>query len=198
MRKKSQTTADLLAITPLRERMIGKEHISFKLSWLILLFIFCSFSKARAQETNYAVHANIIYHFTKYIDWPTDKKSGDFIIGVVGETPLYDEIKSSTAGKTAGTQKIVIRRFSASSATFNCHILCISVDESDQLKKIAAATAGTPTLIVSESEGLAKKGSCINFTIVRDKLKLEINKNAIEKRGLSIATELLQLGTVVD
>jgi hypothetical protein len=65
------------------------------------------------------------------------------------------------------------------------------------VKKIAATTRGTSTLLVSESDGLARKGSCINFVLIEDHLKLEINKNNIEERDLSIATELLSLGILV-
>ena len=52
-------------------------------------------------------------------------------------------------------------------------------------------------LLVTESEGLARKGACINFVIADDRLKLEINKKNIEQRDLGIATELLNLGTVI-
>jgi hypothetical protein len=153
--------------------------------------------KTKAQTTDYAIQANIIYRFTKYIDWPDSKKTGDFIIGIVGDSPLTDELKNFIATKMAGGQKIVIKKYSASAETYNCHILFVSEDESSSLKKIAGRTAGNPVLIVSESDGLALKGSCINFIIVADHLKLEINKTNIEQRNLSIASELLQLGKVI-
>ena len=146
---------------------------------------------------DYAVHANVIYHFTKYIDWPGNMKSGDFIIGIVGESPLLDKLKIFIANKTVGNQRIVIRKYSRSAQSFNCHILFIGDDESGSLKKIAAGTAASSILIVTETEGLCRKGSCINFVIVDDRLKLEINKKIIEQRHLGIATELLNLGTVV-
>lgn len=146
---------------------------------------------------DYAIQANIIYRFTKYIDWPDNKKTGDFIIGIVGDSPLTDELKNFIANKTTGNRKIVIKTFSASSESFYCHILFISDDESNNLKKIASRTAGSAVLIVSESDGLALKGACINFIIVADHLKLEINKNNIEQRNLSIASELFQLGKIV-
>jgi YfiR/HmsC-like len=165
---------------------------------LVIFFILTGLSEIHAQQvTDYSIQANIIYRFTKYIDWPVSKKSGDFIIGIVGETPLADELKGFIANKTAGSQKIVIKKFSASTESYNCHILFISEDESSSLKKIAARTAGNAILIVSESEGLALRGACINFIIVSDHLKLEINKTNIEQRNLSIASELLQLGKVV-
>lgn len=155
-------------------------------------------SKLSAQvNQDYALHANIIYRFTKYIDWPTSKKTGEFIIGVVGDSPLSDELKNFVSNKTVGRQKIVVRRFSPSADVFNCHMLFIADDESNNLKKIASKTAGTSVLLISESEGLAKKGSCINFLIADEHLKLEINKSNIEARNMNIATELLQLGTII-
>lgn len=169
--------------------------------WLIgiIAFLFITTGSARAQQgTDYAVHANIIYHFTKYINWPDDKKSGDFIIGVVGESPLFEKLKTLIKlNKSVGSQPIAIRRFSSSARSYNCHILFIGEDESGSLKKIATATAGSSILIVTEGEGLARKGSCINFIIVDDRLKLEINKRNIELRELGVATELLNLGTVI-
>jgi len=155
-------------------------------------------SKIQAQPpVDYEIQANIIYRFTKYIDWPENTKTGDFIIGVVGDSPLTDALKSFIVNKTAGNQKIFIKKFSPSAEAFPCHILFISEDESSSLKKIALKTAGSPVLIVTESDGLALKGACINFAIVADHLKLEINKNNIGQRDLSIASELLQLGKVV-
>jgi glutamine amidotransferase PdxT len=146
---------------------------------------------------NYAVHANIIYHFTKYVDWPEAKKSDDFIIGIVGDSPIFDELKKISVNKMAGTQRLVVKKLSASLETFDCHILFISEDESMSLKKIAKRTEGKPVLLVSESEGAASHGTCINFTIVSERLTLEINKNNIQQRKLNIASELLKLGVIV-
>ena len=168
------------------------------LKWLIISFFlhFVSFLQAQ-QETGYVVHANIIYRFTKYIDWPSASKGANFNIGVVGDSPIYDELKKTIAGKWVGNQKIAIKKLSSSSLVFDCQILFISDDAVKNLKKIAGKTANEPILLVSETEGMALKGSCINFVIVADRLKLEINQNNIEQRQLSIASELLQLGKIV-
>jgi YfiR/HmsC-like len=154
--------------------------------------------KALSQPSaDYDIQANIIYRFTKYIDWPDNKKTGDFIIGIVGDTPLSEALKIFTAAKVAGNQKIIIKCFSPSAVVFDCHILFISEEESSNLKKIVLKTAASPVLIVTEADGLAGKGACINFVIAGEHLKLEINKNNIEQRDLNIASELLQLGKVV-
>ena len=164
---------------------------------VFLCVLLCTRIPAHAQRNPYAIHANIVYHFTKYINWPEDKKSGDFIIGIVGDSPLYDELKNFVSNKTAGSQKIVIKKYPANATAYSCNILFISEDESKSLKKIAAATNGASVLLVTESDGLARKGACINFTIVDDRLKLEINKSNIEQHNLNIASELLSLGILV-
>ena len=160
----------------------------------LILFIPNSFGQ---EEVNYGVQANIIYRFTKYIDWPDYKKSGDFIIGIVGDSPLYNELKSFLVNKTVGNQKIVLRRFSSSLSVYNSHILFISEDADRSLRKIVTATRGSSVLLVSEGEGLIRKGSCINFSVIDEHLGLEINKNNIEQRNLNIASELLSLAVVV-
>jgi hypothetical protein len=149
------------------------------------------------RETDYKIHANIIYRFTKYIDWPVNKKAGDFIIGIVGDSPLFEDLKSVSANKMVGEQKIVVVRMVPSASFYNCQILFISDEESGSLKRIALVTAGAAILIISESDGLARKGSCINFVTVDERLKLEINKSNIEQRNLRIASELLALGILI-
>src|SRR5688572_25601103 len=151
---------------------------------------------AFGQSPDYTLHANIIYHFTKYIDWPAEKTQDEFTIGILGDSPLLDALRISVANKKAGNQKIMVKHYRPSAPNYDCQILFVSMEESDDIKKIIAKAGGS-TLIVTESEGLAKKGACINFIIVAERLKLEINKDNIEKRGLGVASELLQLGKII-
>jgi hypothetical protein len=167
------------------------------LLWLAGLVLMSATGTHGQHETDYKIHANIIYRFTKYIDWPVISKAGDFTIGTIGETQLYDDLKSLCVNKTVGNQKIVIVKMSPSANSYDCQILFICEEESSSLKRIAMLTAGLPILILSESDGLARKGACINFITVDEHLKLEINKNNIEQRNLQIASELLQLGIII-
>ena len=168
---------------------------------LVCLSIFLFFFAKRCsgqQTTDYKVHANIIYRFTKYIEWPENKQTGDFVIGVVGDSPVYEELRTLTASKSVGNQRIIIRKVAANAAVYSCSVLFISIEESRSLKRTALVTTGMPILLITEDTGLAKKGSCINFIIVDDHLKLEINKNNIISRNLNIASELLKLATIVN
>ena len=167
-------------------------------SFMIFLLCFLSPMVGDARELDYGVHANIIYRFTKYIDWPEHTKTGNFVIGVIGETPLYDELVALTKNKSVGKQDIVIRYFSPDARTYNAHIIFVSEEESSHLRRVVDVTEGKPVLILTERSGMISKGACINLVIVSDHLKLEFGKTNIERRNLKIASELLKLGTIIN
>ena len=106
------------------------------------LLLFLVISNIHAQQSiSYALHANIIYRFAKYAEWPDDNKKGDFIIGIVGATELHDELEHFIENKTAaGDKKIVIKKLSSTAGSYFCQILFISEDKSKSLKKIAEIT----------------------------------------------------------
>lgn len=138
-----------------------------------------------------------MYHFTKYVDWPEAKKSGDFVIGVVGNSDIYKELETIAATKKAGTQTIVIKKISSPSEAASCHIAFISASQSGSLDQYLQSTASKPVLIVTEKNGLAKKGAGINFIIADEKLKFEINKSSVESNSLKVSGDLLKLGIVL-
>jgi len=156
------------------------------------------FNPLSAQTVDYSVHANIIYRFTKYVEWPASSKTGEFVIGFIGDTPLFEYLQTAILNKTVGGQKIIIRKFTGNEAAFNCEILYISEDESGKLKRIVATTKDASILLVTESEGLGNKGTCINFIIEDEHLTLEFNGHNLAERKLKVASELLSLGKMID
>ena len=157
-----------------------------------------SFTARGQNSADPAIQANIIYRFTKYVDWPSDKKTGEFILGVVSDNDLYIHLTALTANKFVGRQRIIVKKFSPAASSYDCHILFVSERESGNLKRIAHLTSRRSILLVSEDNRLIEKGSCINFIIMGERLRLEFGKNNIESRNLSIASELLDLGTIVN
>lgn len=162
-----------------------------------IIFILLSFFISivvNAQEVNYKVHALFIYHFTKHIDWPDNKKTGDFLIGVLGNSPIMAELESLAATKKVGSQNIVIKKITSEAEVSNCHIAFISAGKSGSLEEVLGTVGSKPVLIVTEKNGLGKKGACLNFIIQDDKLKFEINKQSIEAKKLKISGDLIKLG----
>lgn len=155
-------------------------------------------NSCKAQEVNYKSYSIYVYNFIKYIEWPTNIKTGSFSIGIIGDSPVYEELLQLAASKKANGQTIIIKKFASIEEADYCEILYISSSKSSLLKKALEKTAAVPTLVVAEREGLAKKGAGINFvTLDDDVLKFEVNKKVIEDHSLKIPKILVTLGLSV-
>ncbi len=152
----------------------------------------------QSEEAGARIKAIYIYNFTKYIEWPESYKSGNFVIGVYGTNiPLFNELSKMAASKTVGTQKLEIKSVGSPAEAAQCHIIYILTNSSDELPEVIKKITGKSTLIVTDKAGLTKLGSGINFSIVENKQKIELNKANIEKYKLKVATTLVDMSVQV-
>ncbi|NCP45534.1 MAG: hypothetical protein COW67_04635 [Flavobacteriales bacterium CG18_big_fil_WC_8_21_14_2_50_32_9] len=165
---------------------------------LIVLFILgSSFNQRISVDTNAKLKAVFIYNFTKYIEWPKTYQEGYFVLGVVGETPLFSELTKMAQTKKIGTQSILVKKFSEIADIDKCHLLYITDDKSIEINAILKKTKSTSTLIITEQEGLVDKGAGINFVIRENKQKFEMNKRNIEIQKLKVSSNLEALAVTV-
>ncbi len=169
---------------------------------LIGLFFCLGLFSASGQNLDGKITSIFIYNFTKYIKWPSGTETGDFVIGIMGETPAEVELQKLAAKvKINGNRTMVIRKISGVNATAvrSCHILYISRKESRSVKEIATIVGNAPVLLVSEGMGMANKGSTISIYIDddTDKLRLELNKKELEHHQMKASSELLSLAVVL-
>jgi hypothetical protein len=152
---------------------------------------------AQENEVDYKIHAKFIYHFTKYVHWPTYAAKDILTIGVLGNDVVFNELQSITPGKKVGVLGFKIEKISNESNFGNYNLLFVSNSQMKSFDKIVSAVSGKPILIITEKSGFARRGGDINFFIENDKLRFEINEKNITGKGMSIATDLLVLGTLV-
>jgi hypothetical protein len=144
---------------------------------------------AYTQQTSKTM-ATYIYNFTRFIEWPADYKNGNFIIGVIGETPVYSDLQQLMNGKNINKTQIEIKQFTENSDFSRCHILFVPSSKSANINYILKELTGYRTLIVCEKPGMIHKGSGISFREENSKLKFEINKTNIISKGLYVNSQL--------
>jgi len=157
-----------------------------------------SLTPALAQGKD-KVYAAFVMNFARNVEWPEEKKDGDFIIGIIHYPSLADQLRTVVAAqlKTVHNQRIIIKELSSTSEIDFCHILFIGESETESFTKLIDGLRNKPILLVTEREGLAKKGSCINFLLVDGKLKFEVNNNSFEKHRLKSSDDLRRFGILV-
>lgn len=152
----------------------------------------------QSEEANAKIKAIYIYNFTKYIEWPENYKQGNFVVGVYGNnSALLSELNKMASSKTVGSQKFEIKSLTSSAEAAQCHIVFVQPDNSTQLPEIVSKIKSKSTLIVTDKPGLTAKGAGINFVIVENKQRIELNKPNIEKYKLKVASALVEMAVQV-
>jgi hypothetical protein len=187
-----------LAYNLLSRKPIMKKLFFILLLPLALLTQSAAIRMDQAEEAGARIKAIYIYNFTKYIEWPSDYKEGDFVIGVFGTNiPLLNELNKMATSKMVGSQKLEIKNLSSANDAAACHIIYILSDNSAQLPDVVTRVKGKSTLIVTDKAGMAKQGAGINFSVVENKQKIELNKANIEKYKLKVASTLVEMAVQV-
>ncbi|MCW3127457.1 MAG: putative transrane protein [Bacteroidetes bacterium] len=181
-----------------RKFHFGKK-VQIAVSLFLLLLLSCSFATpAQEEDEEYNLKAAFIYKFTNYIEWGAPSSDHEFVIGIVGSSPISKQLIEIAKTKTVKNKKIVIRQFNKLEDIGPCQILFIPQKTPIRLDDILAKTAGKGTLIISEKAGYAKKGTGINFIEVDNNLKFEANAKGISAAGLKASSQLLKLAIIVD
>lgn len=162
--------------------------------FILLAVLFCKVDSYGQIEKLKTV---FIYNFSKYIQWPPESLSGNFEIGIVGETPLFEELQKMAKTRKVGSQPIEVKQYASFSDVENDHIVFVSVGSSKQLSEVIQRANSSPTLVITEKEGLTSQGACINFLFDSEKLIFEISKSNIESHSLKVSSQLLTLGKQV-
>jgi hypothetical protein len=147
------------------------------------------------QERSAAMY---IYNFTRYFEWPEDTKQGDFIISIVGDNILYNELTGIVEGRRVGNQQIVVQNHRNLNDLGKCHILFLAESPSRRLSNIADQLSDFPTLFIASLDGATRNGAVINFVVRDQTMRFELHKSNASSKGLQVDSRLDNLAIVVD
>ncbi len=168
--------------------------------FVLFIFLFCGGvqNKVQAQEKPlYEIHALLLYNFIRYIEWPSSDRSGDFVIGVIGNDQVHSALSKWYKTKRKDNQTIVIKQFNGALDVTKCHVIYIANKKSNEFNIVKDIAAGQHTLIVTDKPGLGKKGSNINFKMVNGRPRFELNKSATEKASLKVSSQLEKIAILI-
>ncbi len=139
----------------------------------------------------YSKKSVFISTFGKNVIWPEKYLGQKFIIGVVGDSPLFNEMKKSLEGKTMNGKIIEVRKFTSTNVT-PVHILFIAHAEIGNFQKIKNALGTNPVLLVTEEGEKGYANAHINFYLDENKVQYSLNKPLAEQAGLKVTQELVR------
>lgn len=150
---------------------------------------------ADQPSTEYRIKAAFLYNFTSFVTWPEDLAGeSEFTLCVFGNDP-FGNLLDKLAGKSVKHTQLVVRRLQSMALLDQCRLVFISEMPNDQLGAALALLHDLPVLTVSDIHGFTELGGIIEFRIIENKVRFDININAAESSGLSISSKLLSLAT---
>jgi hypothetical protein len=172
---------------------------------LIVVFVACGPLCEAAEEPALAmqerVKAAFLYKFAGYVEWPPRafaEAASPIVIGVAGADAIAHELERAAVGRTVAGRGVQVRRLArGEKAEACCQILFIAERERARSPDLLAQAQGKPVLVVTEAEAEHPKGSIINFVPADNRVRFDISREAAERNGLQLRSQLLSVARQV-
>lgn len=169
---------------------------------LILPVLFCAAvpqQRDADKDTTSILQANYLYNIAKLVEWKDPAmRSGNFIIGVIGSSNLYQELIKQYSTRTIGKQPIEVRKLPRSVDVERCHLLFVGRSEISILPELYKRMEKSPTILVTEYAGAMDDGAVVNFVKVDNLLKYELSLANAQKHGVVVGLTLRNLAHRVE
>jgi len=174
-------------------------------SALRLALFIAVFPSAASQDPSAAVEqikAAFLYKFASYVEWPVGafkEAESPLVIGVAGADDIADELERVVAGRNVSGRSVRVRRLTGGdNAGKCCQIVFIgSRNELAHVRELLGSTQGHPVLTVTDADAGHPKGSIINFLEATDRVRFDISRDAAERNGLQLRSQLLAVARQV-
>ena len=158
-------------------------------------------SEAAPISREYTIKASLIMKFTDFITFPrsgdSEAENSDYNLCLLGGNPfgsIFSQAKKEGILKTNFfTHESVSDR-----TLIKCDIIFLAGRDTSILNKTLKILGDRPALVITESKGFAQLGSGINFVVKNNKIKFEINRSTLKRKGIEVSSYLLNIAILVD
>ena len=164
--------------------------------WLFLTAFFLNGNVFAQQKPLHEIYSMMVFNFVKYIQWPGNA-SGEFVIGVAGNNEMLETMSSWYNGNKMGARTYVIKKIQSPADAEDCQVVFLDKSRSSEFAAIQDRVKGKSTLLITDKNGLGERGSGINFRIVDNKLKFELNQKVLEGASLRAASALTSMAILI-
>lgn len=155
----------------------------------------------RAKFDEYQVKSVFLFNLAHFVFWPKESFSAtgnSFVITLLGDTPIRENLEEISHNEKIGGHPIVIRRIDSISDLQPSQILFIHSDFKHSMSDLLKQTNRHGLLTVSDYPGFLASGGAVNLQIIRKWLALELNPSAAAGNGIEFSSKLLQLAKRIE
>jgi hypothetical protein len=154
--------------------------------------LLCALPASAEPPLEYQVQAAYVSKFLRFVEWPADadRPGGDYVVGVVGNDS-FREAMDALDGYEVGDRAVSVRVLRSPRDVPQLHVLVIG--PSVRALEFLDAAIERPVLTVSDAAGFNDAGGIVQFVLIGDTIRFEINLASAEISGLKLSSRLLHL-----
>lgn len=157
---------------------------------------------ARADDTHDRIallQAAFLYRFVGFVDWPPTSggADGDFGVGVLGPDPFGTTLDQVFAEPDGKGNHFTLARADEPDSLLHCRMVFVSLTDPKQVDAALETLRTRPILIVGHQPDFAVRGGHVNFVVEGQRLRFEVNLDAVHDAGLRMSSRLLALARIV-
>jgi len=153
------------------------------------------------EDKEYLVKAAFLYNFAKFVHWPeTAFRSPEepVVLCILGSNFFGNALGTIENREVIPQRNLSVKLCKDIGEVSGCHMLFISSPESENLSSILSLIQTMPILTVSDTKGFAQRGVMINLVKIDNKMRFEINTEAVNKMPFTLSSNLLKLAIIVN
>jgi len=150
---------------------------------------------AQTRALEHAVKVSYLFKFAPFVEWPDrafDSPSDSLGVCIVGSDLVTELVDDAARTAAASGRPLVVRRPPAGAVRdTKCHVLYVAQGES--LARALDQVRGAPVLTITDAATDSRQKGIVNFVVVDNRVRFEVDLLAAAENGLSISSKLLDL-----
>jgi hypothetical protein len=175
--------------------------MAFLRASLCVLVVVAAAMPANAQPVadEYQVKAAYLLNFARYVEWPTAvlPASAPLDIAIVGDDPFRGVLEEVLRGKSANGHPLQLRHSRWNDVLTGFQIVFISSSEEPHLADILRNLGHDSVLTISDIDRFSFRGGVIEFRMVGNRVRFDINRTPAIAAQLTISSKLLSVARAV-
>jgi hypothetical protein len=156
-------------------------------------------AEAQSVAGEYEVKAAYLLNFARFVEWRPEvlAPGAPLQIGIVGTHAFGRALEHVLRGKSANGHPILLRQLQWQDQLATCHILFISASEESHLPAILVGLGRKNVLTVSDIDRFSLRGGMVEFRMVGNRVRFDINREPAKAGHITISSKLLSVARAV-
>jgi hypothetical protein len=138
--------------------------------------------------------AALTYNFAKYTTWPASLNTSPSLCYFA---PAYEQGFELLEGKLVHNAPLIVKQISSVTQAETCHLLYLSENDKDRMKRLMLALTGKPVLTISTFPGFLAQGGMIELFQENNKFRFDVDNQQLKRVELKLSAQVLKLARSV-